>query len=94
MESALYVLVTVMGAKESDRASLEPTNVCSITSGGEGRGTLCAPWAVEQPGRLGDSMRDFTDDIKELRRRVDEARAYLRIDDTRLRLTELEVVRV
>lgn len=36
-------------------------------------------------------MRDFTDDIKELRRRVDEARAYLRIDDTRRRLTELEV---
>ena len=36
-------------------------------------------------------MRDFSDDLKELRRRVDEAHGYLKIDDTRARLEELEV---
>ena len=35
-------------------------------------------------------MRDFTDDLNAVRKRVDEARAYLRIDDQRARLTELE----
>ena len=35
-------------------------------------------------------MRDFTDDLKQLRLRVDEARHYLRIDETRERLVELE----
>ncbi len=35
-------------------------------------------------------MRDVTDDLKELRLRVEEARRYLRIDDTRHRLAELE----
>jgi peptide chain release factor 2 len=35
-------------------------------------------------------MRDFSDDLKELRRRVEEAHRYLRIDDTQARLTELE----
>jgi peptide chain release factor 2 len=36
-------------------------------------------------------MRDFTDDLRDVRRRVEEARGYLNIDDTRARLTELEV---
>ena len=36
-------------------------------------------------------MRDFTDDLKEVRRRIDEARTYLQIDDTRVRLSELEI---
>jgi peptide chain release factor 2 len=35
-------------------------------------------------------MRDFTDELKELRLRVEEARRYLRIDATRERLAELE----
>ena len=35
-------------------------------------------------------MRDFTDDLAELARRVSDARAYLRIDDKRRRLAELE----
>src|SRR6266480_5492695 len=35
-------------------------------------------------------MRDFTDDLRDLRRRVTEAHTYLRIDDARTRLTELE----
>jgi peptide chain release factor 2 len=35
-------------------------------------------------------MRDFTDDLKDVRRRVDEARGYLRIDTNRARLVELE----
>jgi peptide chain release factor 2 len=35
-------------------------------------------------------MRDFTDDLKELRRRLDEAKGYLKIDDSRARLVELE----
>ena len=35
-------------------------------------------------------MRDFTDDLKELRARLDEAHHYLRIDDTRRRFGELE----
>lgn len=35
-------------------------------------------------------MRDFTDDIKALRARLDEVHRYLRIDTLRARLTELE----
>jgi peptide chain release factor 2 len=35
-------------------------------------------------------MRDFTDDLKELRRRLGEAEGYLKIDTNRARLTELE----
>lgn len=35
-------------------------------------------------------MRDFSDDLKELRRRVDEAHAYLRIDANQARRSELE----
>src|SRR6478672_6306096 len=35
-------------------------------------------------------MRDSTDDLAAVRRRVDEARAYLRIDAQRARLVELE----
>jgi peptide chain release factor 2 len=36
-------------------------------------------------------MRDFTDDLRELRRRLDDARGYLRIDAGRDRLVELEI---
>ena len=35
-------------------------------------------------------MRDFSDDLRDLRRRLDEARAYLRIDELRGRLPQLE----
>ncbi|MDP1587791.1 MAG: peptide chain release factor 2, partial [Prosthecobacter sp.] len=35
-------------------------------------------------------MRDFSDDLKELRRRLGEAQEYLKIDSNRLRLRELE----
>jgi len=35
-------------------------------------------------------MRDFTDELSELRRRVADARSYLRIDTTQERITELE----
>ncbi|MDJ0769069.1 MAG: peptide chain release factor 2 [Ilumatobacter sp.] len=35
-------------------------------------------------------MRDFTDDLRELRRRLDEAAGYLRIDEGRDRVVELE----
>src|SRR5690554_5501246 len=35
-------------------------------------------------------MRDFSDDLRELRRRLDEAHGYLRIDDLRARLPQLE----
>ena len=35
-------------------------------------------------------MRDFTDDLSELRRRVDDAHHYLHIDTARLRIAELE----
>ncbi|CAN5571503.1 peptide chain release factor 2 [soil metagenome] len=35
-------------------------------------------------------MRDFTDDLKELRRRVGDAETYLKIGPTRARLVELE----
>src|SRR5260370_36499026 len=35
-------------------------------------------------------MRDFTETLADLRRRVDDARAYLQIDAARGRLTELE----
>ncbi|MFV0306121.1 MAG: peptide chain release factor 2 [Desertimonas sp.] len=35
-------------------------------------------------------MRDFTDDLRELRRRLDEASSYLRVPELRNRLTELE----
>src|SRR3954447_3452788 len=36
-------------------------------------------------------MRDFTDDLKDLRRRLEEASTYLRITDNRARLQELEL---
>ena len=36
-------------------------------------------------------MRDFTDDLRELRRRLDEAETYLRVGELRSRLSELEV---
>ena len=35
-------------------------------------------------------MRDFTDDLRELRRRLGEAETYLRVGESRSRLTELE----
>src|SRR5262245_50189950 len=35
-------------------------------------------------------MRDFSPDLAELRRRVDAAHAYLRVDDARARIVELE----
>jgi peptide chain release factor 2 len=35
-------------------------------------------------------MRDFSPELDELRRRVDDARGYLRVDDARVRLGELE----
>jgi peptide chain release factor 2 len=35
-------------------------------------------------------MRDFTDDLRDVRRRLDEASDYLKIDDSRNRLVELE----
>jgi peptide chain release factor 2 len=35
-------------------------------------------------------MRDFTDDLRELRRRLDEASGYLKVADGRNRLVELE----
>src|SRR3954451_14564464 len=35
-------------------------------------------------------MRDFTDDIRSLRARLDEAHEYLRIDDLRARQPQLE----
>jgi peptide chain release factor 2 len=35
-------------------------------------------------------MRDFTEPLADLRRRVDDARAYLRIEETRARMAELE----
>jgi len=36
-------------------------------------------------------MRDFTDDLKDVRRRLDEAASYLKITDNRARLAELEL---
>ena len=36
-------------------------------------------------------MRDFTDDIRDLVRRLDEARGYLRVDELRSRIAELEI---
>ncbi len=35
-------------------------------------------------------MRDFSDDLADLRRRLDEAHTYLRIDELRVRLPQLE----
>ena len=35
-------------------------------------------------------MRDFSDDLRDLRRRLDEARTYLRIEELRARLPQLE----
>jgi peptide chain release factor 2 len=35
-------------------------------------------------------MRDFTEDLTEVRRRVDDARRYLRVEEARDRLSELE----
>ena len=36
-------------------------------------------------------MRDFSDDLSELRRRIEGARGYLKIDDARARVAELEI---
>ncbi len=36
-------------------------------------------------------MRDFTDDLKDLRRRLDDAAMYLKITENRARLSELEL---
>ena len=36
-------------------------------------------------------MRDFSEDLTELQRRVADARAYLRVDVAEARLAELEV---
>ena len=36
-------------------------------------------------------MRDFSFDLSEVRRRVEEAAAYLKIDESRTRLAELEI---
>ena len=36
-------------------------------------------------------MRDFTDDLRDLRRRLDETRVYLEVDEARNRLVELEI---
>jgi peptide chain release factor 2 len=36
-------------------------------------------------------MRDFTDDLKDVRRRLDEAAMYLKITENRARLSELEL---
>ena len=36
-------------------------------------------------------MRDFTDDLRDLRRRLGEAEGYLRIGPNRARLAELEM---
>ena len=36
-------------------------------------------------------MRDFSDELKELRRRLGEAEGYLKVDANRLRLKELEI---
>jgi peptide chain release factor 2 len=36
-------------------------------------------------------MRDFSDDLTELRRRIEGARGYLKIDEARARVAELEV---
>ena len=38
----------------------------------------------------GPDMRDFTDDLRELRRRLGEAETYLRVAESRNRLSELE----
>ena len=35
-------------------------------------------------------MRDFTDDLRDLRRRLAEAHVYLRIDELRAKLPQLE----
>ncbi len=35
-------------------------------------------------------MRDFSDDLKEVRRRLDEAGGYLKVAESRNRLVELE----
>jgi peptide chain release factor 2 len=37
-------------------------------------------------------MRDFTEDLNELRQRVDDARRYLRVDAARSRIAELETL--
>src|SRR5438105_3177555 len=36
-------------------------------------------------------MRDFTEDLTDLRRRVDEARRYMHVDNARVQIAELEV---
>jgi len=39
----------------------------------------------------GGLMRDFSDELKELRRRLEEAQGYLKVDTARSRLVELEI---
>src|SRR4029079_7535322 len=41
-------------------------------------------------GREPLAMRDFSDDVSDLRRRLDEAKQYLRIDELRARRPQLE----
>ena len=36
-------------------------------------------------------MRDFTSDLRELNKRLEEAKGYLKIDQSRARLGELEI---
>ena len=36
-------------------------------------------------------MRDFTDDLRDLRRRLSEAHGYLRVDELKARVAELEI---
>ena len=36
-------------------------------------------------------MRDFSNDLTEVRRRVNEASVYLKVDASRVRISELEV---
>ena len=36
-------------------------------------------------------MRDFSDDLRDLRRRLDEASSYLKVDSNKARLSELEI---
>ena len=36
-------------------------------------------------------MRDFTDDLRDLRRRLGEASSYLKVEQNTARLSELEI---
>ena len=53
---------------------------------GRARSSRCAT----APAERRPCMRDFTDDLRELRRRLGEAEVYLRVGESRNRLTELE----